>query len=324
MIPRLAPDLLRWVLAMKRELAPIEDQVIVITGASSGIGLATAMLAAKRRARLVLGARSGDALADIAAQLGQAGGEALSVTCDVADREQLEQLAAAAIQRFGRIDTWVNNAGVGMYGRLDETDDGDARRLFDVNFWGVVNGSMVALPYLRASGGVLVNVGSEASEAVVPLLGVYAASKHAVKGYTDTLRIELEQVDGGPVTVTLIEPTAVDTPFPQHARNYMDQEPKLPGTPIDPKRVAEAILHAACHRTRLDRVGARATFNALAARMAPAMGERMAAKLVDKQQYDEPPRDPGGILHRPSAEAQLVGQTHGTGGRDPDARGAHS
>src|SRR5213076_2238498 len=141
--------------------------------------------------------------------------------------------------------TWVNNAGVSIYGRLDEVSDGDSRRLFDVNFWGVVSGSLVALPYLKKDGGALINVGSEVSEAVVPLQGMYAASKHAVKGFTDALRIEICDVDKADVSITLIQPTAVDTPYPQHARNYMPQEPKLPDPMIDARKVADAILEAA-------------------------------------------------------------------------------
>src|SRR4029078_6221271 len=114
------------------------------------------------------------------------------------------------------------------YGRLDVVEDQDSRRLFEINFWGVVNGSLVALPYLKRHGGALINVGSEVSEAAIPLQGMYAASKHAVKGFTDALRVEIEEVDKAPVSITLIQPTAVETAFPRHARNYLDKEPKLP------------------------------------------------------------------------------------------------
>src|ERR1700712_120281 len=153
--------------------------------------------------------------------------------------------AAAAIEKFGRIDTWINDAGLSIYGRLDEVSEEDSRRLFDVNFWGVVNGSLTALPHLRAQGGALINVGSEVSDAVVPLQGMYSASKHAVKGFTDALRVEIEEIDEAPVSITLIQPPAVNTPYPEHAKNYMDKEPKLPSPMIDPRQVAEAILEAA-------------------------------------------------------------------------------
>src|SRR5688572_5065206 len=170
--------------AMSPSLKPIEKQVIVITGASSGIGLATAEAAAARGARLVLAGRSERTLASIAGRITSDGGQAIAVACDVADRQQVQRVADAAMERFGRIDTWINNAGLGMYGRLKESLEADSRRLFDINFWGVVNGSMVAVPCLKKNpnGGALINVGSEVSDAAVPLLGIYTASKHAGKG----------------------------------------------------------------------------------------------------------------------------------------------
>src|SRR5688572_24208896 len=170
---------------MALKLKPLNEQVMVITGASSGIGLATAEAAAAKGVKLVLNARSDEALDEIVARLNADGGEAIAVPGDVSDRGQMQRLAREAVNRFGRIDTWVNNAAVSIYGRLDEISEQDSRRLFDVNFWGVVNGCLAALPHLRTNGGALINVGSEVSEAVVPLQGMYTASKHAVKGYND-------------------------------------------------------------------------------------------------------------------------------------------
>ena len=157
---------------MKTDLKPLDQQVIVITGASSGIGLATALAAAQQGAKLVLAARSKQTLAELAAQLGTSNVDVIAVEADVGDRAQVEQIARAAIDRFGRIDTWINNAGVSIYGRLDEVADEDSRRLFDTNFWGVVYGSLVALPHLKKQGGALINVGSEVSEATVPLRAI--------------------------------------------------------------------------------------------------------------------------------------------------------
>jgi short-subunit dehydrogenase len=302
---------------MAASLKPLGEQVIVITGASSGIGLATAEAAAKQGAKLVLAARSETTLDDVVARITGAGGAA-AVTCDVSDRAQVDRLAATAIARFGRIDTWVNNAGLGLYGRLDEVTEADSRRPFDINFWGVVNGSLAALPHLKKNGGALINVGSEVSEAYVPLLGTYTATKHAVKGFTDALRVEIEDVDKAPVSVTLIPPTAVDTPFPQHARNYMPQEPKLPSSPIEPAKVAEAILDAAVNPTREKRVGFMAELNTTVATLAPGLADRMAAKQVDKMQYAEPPRHPEGALNQPSEATGVAGRTHGTGGNEAE------
>lgn len=225
---------------MALELKPLDQQVIVITGATSGIGLATAETAATRGASVVLAGRSERALGEIVEHLNQRGHQAAAVVCDVCDRAQVDHLAEEALSRFGRIDTWVNNAGVSIYGRLEEVSEDDSRQLFDTNFWGVYHGSLAALPHLRQHGGALINVGSEVSDAVIPLQGMYSASKHAVKGLTDALRVEVQEVDEAPVSITLIQPTAVNTPYPQHAKNYMPQEAKLPEPQIEAQKVAEA------------------------------------------------------------------------------------
>jgi short-subunit dehydrogenase len=296
------------------KLKELKDQVIVITGASSGIGLATAEGAANAGAKLVLAARSQHTLEEIVGRLSLAGCEAVAVACDVSDRRQVDHLARAAIERFGRIDTWINNAGLGLYGRLDEVSEEDSRRLVDINFWGVVNGSLAALPHLRAQGGALINLGSEVSDAYVPLLGMYTATKHAVKGFTDSLRVEIEDVDKAPVSITLIQPTAVDTPFPQHARNYQSQEARLPTPMIEPQQVAEAILAAAVKPTRSKRVGLKATLNTTVATLLPSVADRMGADEVSNMHYEEPPRHPMGALYEPSETIGVAGQTHGTGG----------
>lgn len=293
---------------MSVSLKPLDEQVIVLTGASSGIGLCTAILAAERGARLVLVARSEDTLQSLVSQISSNGGEAIYVVADVGDREQLQDVAQAAIDRFGRIDTWINDAGVSSYSRLDEISEADSRRIFETNFWGVVNGSMVALPHLLKQGGSLINLGSEVSEEVVPLQGMYSASKHAVKGFTDALRIELEIVDKAPISITLIQPTAVNTPFPQNAKNYMDKEPKLPTPMISPEQVAEAILKAATKGGRDVKVGMMAVINTTASKLLPSLGDRMAAMQVDRQQRDEPPRNPEGTLYQAGHAGRIYGQ----------------
>ena len=301
---------------MSPTLKPLDRQVMVITGASSGIGLATAELAAARGATVVLVARSAATLKDIVARIAVQGGTATAVVADVAEIHQLQRIVDVTLERYGRIDTWINNAGVAIYGKLTEVPLADSRRLFDVNFWGVVNGSLTALPSLRESRGALINVGSEVADAVVPLQGMYAASKHAVKGFTDALRFEL-QLDEVPVSVTLIQPTAVDTPYPQHARNFMAQEPKLPDPQIDPVTVANAILAAAVHGGRDVAVG-RFTGVSTLARLLPGVADAMARKQARRLQYDEQPRDPAGTLYKPGES----GQVHGSGGVRSDARKA--
>ncbi|MFC0253850.1 SDR family oxidoreductase [Massilia consociata] len=292
---------------MSSPLKPLNRQVMVITGATSGIGLATAQEAARQGAKLVLAARGADVLEAVVDGLVENGFEAVGVVADVAERAQVQRIAEAAIDRFGRIDTWVNNAGGTIYGRIDQVSEEDGRRLFDINFWGMVHGSLVALPHLRKQGGALVNLGSEASEVAIPMQGMYSASKHAVKGFTDALRIEVEQMDESPVSITLIEPTAVDTPLPQHARNYMDREPKLPSPQVDPHEVAAAILHAAVVPMRTVRVGVIAELDILMEKIAPRLVDRLSVLQVPRQQQDIPPRNPDGALYASRASGRIYG-----------------
>ena len=287
----------------------LKDQIIVLTGASSGIGLATARLAAERGAKLVLVSRSANTLDHLRDEIVSAGGEAISIAADVADRAKMLLVAEEAVRHYGRVDTWINNAGVSIYGRLDQVTEDDSRRLFDTNFWGIVNGSLAALPYLKANGGALINIGSEVSEAIVPLQGMYSASKHAVKGFADALRVEVEELDRAPVTITLIQPTAADTPYPQHAKNYTDKEPRLPPPLIDPRDVAEAILKAATEGGRDVKAGAMAYVNTAVAKLMPCLGNKLSAKILDSQQEDMLPSHPEGTLYEPGK----TGFIHGHG-----------
>jgi short-subunit dehydrogenase len=206
----------------------------------------------------------------------------------------------------------VNDAGVAIYGKLDEVSEADSRRLFDTNFWGVVNGSLAALPYLRARGGALINLGSEVSEVAMPLQGVYSASKHAVKGYTDALRIELEAEDA-PISVTLIRPAAVDTLFVQHAGNYMDVRPRLPAPVYAPEVVADAILFAAEHPRRDIYVGAASRLMKAGGYHTPRLLDRYLARFGIAQQRTHTPADGDqqGSLHRHGSDLQERGRARG-------------
>ncbi|MBE7246166.1 MAG: SDR family NAD(P)-dependent oxidoreductase [Actinomycetospora chiangmaiensis] len=287
---------------------PLAQQVIVVTGASSGIGLATARRAAARGAKVVLAARSAEALDRIVAEIERDGGQAIAVAADVGDRAAVEEVAARAIAVFGGFDTWVNNAGLTIYGRLDEVSQEDHERLMRTNFWGTVNGSLVAVAHLRQNGGTLINMGSVASDLAFPLQGLYSASKHAVKGFTDALRMELRHEDA-PVAVTLIKPTSIDTPLPRRARNYMDREPMLPPPVYRPEEVAEAILYAAEHPRRDIVVGGAGKLFTAGKEFAPGAYDHLAGPIIAMQKRTGEPRRPAGALHAPQADD--TGHTQG-------------
>jgi short-subunit dehydrogenase len=274
---------------MNVQLKKLNEQVIVITGASSGIGLVTARMAAQRGARVVLAARNEEALRKLVDEIQAAGGEATFVDADVTQEEEVERIARAANERFGGFDTWVNNAGVSIYGRVLDVTIDDHRQLFETNYWGLVHGSRVAAEHLKQrGGGALINIGSVLSDRAIPLQGTYCASKHAVKGYTDALRMELEE-EGAPISVTLIKPSAIDTPYREHAKNYLAVEPQNPPPVYAPETVAEAILHCAEHPERDVYVGGGGKALSSMGEHAPRLTDRvMQRTMFDLQQSDKP------------------------------------
>jgi NAD(P)-dependent dehydrogenase (short-subunit alcohol dehydrogenase family) len=275
---------------MKAKLKPVAEQVIVITGASSGIGLATAREAVRRGARVVLNSRDETDLSAAAEALRALGGEVAVVVGDIADFETAKRTADTAVREFGGFDTWLNNAGVSIYGFIRDVTLEDARRLFETNYWGVVNGSLAAFPHLRRTGGALINVGSVLSETGYPLQGHYAASKHAVKGFTDSLRLEIEKEEL-PISVTLIQPAAIDTPYPEHAKNYLASEPTHVPPVYAPQVVADAILACAQSPHRNVRVGGAAKMFTVTEKVAPGLADKMKMSHFEGQHADRPPLD---------------------------------
>lgn len=273
-------------------LKKLADQVIVITGASSGIGLVTARAAAQAGAKVLLVARSETELGEIVRDINNGGGTADYYAADVADEAAVEAAAAKAVERFGRIDTWVNNAGSAIYARLLETPDDEHRRLFDTNYFGMVHGCRAAVPRLKAQGGALITVGSVASDMPSPVMGAYAATKHALKAYVQSLRIELADA-GLPISVTLVKPAGIDTPIGQHAMNHEGGEAQIPPPAYDPQLVADAILHAAQHPLREITVGGAGRAQVLFATFFPALFEKLATQatkgIVDKSKTQPGP-----------------------------------
>jgi short-subunit dehydrogenase len=269
------------------KLKPVGSQVIVITGATSGIGLSTARAAASRGASLMLVARNEEALKSVAEDLTAKGAQVVYAVADVGVEAQVRAAAEAAIARFGGFDTWVNDAGVSVFGDIAKTPIADQRRLFETNYWGVVYGSLVAVEHLRGrpGGGAVINLGSALGDMAIPLQGAYSASKHAVKGFTQALRMELIR-EGAPVSVTLIKPSAIDTPYKDHAKNLTGAPVKNPPPVYATPLVAQAILYAAEHRVRTLSVGAGGPLIAALAALVPAVAEPIMAAVAPALQRD--------------------------------------
>lgn len=269
-------------------LKKLEDQTLVITGATSGIGLTTARMAAERGAKLVLVARNQEALHKLADELSADGTRVIYSIADVADETALRRAAEIAKANFGGFDTWVNNAGVSIYGKIADVAIEDQRRLFETNYWGVVHGSIIAAEHLRQSGGAIINIGSTLSDRAIPLQGAYSASKHAVKGFTDAFRMELE-AENAPISVSLIKPAAIDTPYKEHAKNYLSVKPENPPPVYAPEAVAEAILHCAENPVRDVFVGAGGKALSFFGKYAPrATDKLMEMTMLDAQKSENP------------------------------------
>ena len=221
--------------------------VVVITGASAGIGRATAVRFASEGAALVLAARSQERLQRLAERLEQRFAvETLAVPCDVRQREQVDALVEAAIARFGRIDVLVNNAGYGLYGRIEDTPEAAFRDVLETNVLGVHNAIRAVLPHMRRQGaGHIVNVGSVVGKRSWPYHGAYAASKFALTGLTQALRGELA---GSGVSATLVLPASTDTEFFANAPSYSSEYVPAPLGPVQtPGQVARAIVRSVRH-----------------------------------------------------------------------------
>jgi NAD(P)-dependent dehydrogenase (short-subunit alcohol dehydrogenase family) len=254
---------------------PVSEQVVVITGASTGIGRATALAFAARGARVVCAARSVQALDTLVEQIRTEGGTAVAAPTDVADPAAVRALADLAEQRFGRIDTWVNNAAVSVWGRIEDITDAEFDRVMRVNFLGQVHGTHAALPALRrAGGGVIIGVSSVEGVRAVPLHGPYTASKFALRAFYDCLRMELAQ-EGAPIAVTTILPASIDTPFFEHARSKLGAMVKPPPPVYAPEVVAASIVYAAAHPRREIPVGGAAAGFILGQRLSPALTDAL-------------------------------------------------
>jgi NAD(P)-dependent dehydrogenase (short-subunit alcohol dehydrogenase family) len=234
----------------------LRNATVVVAGASSGMGLATALAFARRGARLVLAARGAEALEDAARHCRSAGAaQALAVPTDVADAAQVRALADAAVAETGRIDVWINMAGLGALGPFEEIPIAVQRRLIEVNLIGAMNGAHAAVPHmLRQNRGVIINMSSIGGLVPTPFAAAYAASKFGLRGLSDSLRHEL--LARSRVQVCCVHPSFVDTPAPLRAANYGGRVLRPMPPVLDPEYVARRLVELALRPRRALHIGA--------------------------------------------------------------------
>ncbi|MBP2298388.1 SDR family oxidoreductase [Azospirillum picis] len=282
----------------------LDDKVVVITGASSGIGRATALEFARQGAAVVLAARRMAPLHEVAEECVEAGGRAMVVPTDVNDQHAMKQLADRAIDAFGGIDIWVNNAGVIAFGRFEDIPDEVFEQVVRTDLFGTVHGCRAVLPHFLDRGeGIIINTASMVSNIGQRYATPYTAAKFAVRGFTESLRQEL--VDEPGIHVCMVMPASIDTPLWQHAANYTGRAVK-PLNPIHPpEQVASAILSLARTPQREMFVGTEGRLAAVGNAMAPQLTERALAHTIERDMFTNRSAAPtsGGVM-QPMPEYQ--------------------
>jgi len=280
---------------------PLSDQAVVVLGASSGIGRATALeFVGQGVKQIAVASRGVEALDTLVADLTAAGAEAVAVPTDITDEAAVTALARTAEERFGRIDTWVTVPGVGIWGAVQDISLDEFRRVMEVNFIGHVAAAQVAVPALqRAGGGVLIGIGSVEGYRSMPFHAPYSASKFALRAFYDALRMELADA-GSPVAVTSILPAGIGTPFFEHARTKLGSMPKPPPPVYAPELVAEAIVRAAEHPRREVPVGDAALGFLAGQRFSPALTDAFLSLTGRRLQTTDRPDDGTDILDSPT------------------------
>ena len=271
---------------------PIAEQVVVVTGASSGVGRAIARAFGAAGAKVGLIARGREGLDAAAEEIRQAGGEALVLPCDVSEAPQVQKAAHAMVDAFGRIDTWVNDAMVSVFSPVVEMTPEEFRRVTEVNYLGTVYGTLAALRYmLPADSGVVLQIGSALVYRSIPLQSAYCASKAAIRGFSDSLRCELLH-DKSRVKVCMLQLPAVNTPQFDVVRTRMPRHP-MPVPPIfQPEVIARAALHMAMHPRREMWVGLPAAKAIFAQKLIGGLLDRYLARKGWDSQMDDRPVDP--------------------------------
>jgi NAD(P)-dependent dehydrogenase (short-subunit alcohol dehydrogenase family) len=293
----------------------LSEQVVVLTGASSGLGRETALQLAQHGATVVAGARNSEALDTLTAEVERLGGTITTVPTDVVQWEQVQALAQRAVEKYGRIDTWVNCAAVSLYGTVADLEVAEIDRVLDVILRGQIYGMKAALSVMQPAGtGTIINVASALGVRSVPLQSAYCAAKHGVRGFAQSLRMELEH-EQLPVAVCTVLPSSINTPLFTHARSHMGVKPK-PVPPIyEPSVVAGAILAVARRPQAEVVVGGGGKMLTLIERFAPRTADSLLlgpGKAWSKQRTDEPDDGVDNLFDASTGAGAVTGEFSGT------------
>jgi len=272
------------------QLKPINQQVVAVVGATSGIGRKTALEFAKRGAKVVVSARSQPGLDSLVEEIRGFGGEATAIVADVTVFDQVKAIADRTVEVYGRLDTWVHTPATSVYATLDNIKPEEFRRVIDISLNGQVYGAMAALPHLkRQRQGALIHVSSILGRRSVPLQSAYCAAKHGIEGFLESLRVELKH-EGIPISVTSVMPAAVNTPLYNNALTRLGVKPASLPPFYEPSLVADAILYVAEHPTRDFLVGDAARVLDLLQRLSPSLVDFLLLRVAFKLQRTSEPK----------------------------------
>jgi NAD(P)-dependent dehydrogenase (short-subunit alcohol dehydrogenase family) len=231
-------------------LKPIDQQVVAIVGASSGIGRVSALKLAQAGAKVVVAARSESGLNSLVDEINRSGGTATPIVADVAVFEQVQAIADQTIATYGQLDTWVHSSATAVIAPFEQVTPDEFRRVIEVTLMGQVYGAMAALPYLKREGrGALIHISSMEGRRALPLQSSYSSAKHGVEGFLESLRVELQHEASG-VSVTSVKPAVINTPFYNNALTKLGVKPTGLPPYYSPNLVADAVLYAAEHPIR--------------------------------------------------------------------------
>jgi NAD(P)-dependent dehydrogenase (short-subunit alcohol dehydrogenase family) len=272
------------------QLKPINQQVVAVVGASSGIGREAALQFAKRGAKLVVSGRSESKLASLVDEIRGFGSEVTTVVADVTVFEQVKAIADRTVEVYGRLDTWVHCPAIAVYAPFDRTTPEEFQRVIDVGLMGQVYGAMAALPHLKREGrGVLIHVSSVLGRRSLPLQSSYCTAKHGMEGFIESLRVELQH-EGIPISVTSVKPAAVNTPLYNNALTRLGVKPASLPPFYDPSLVADAILYVAEHPTRDFLVGDAARALDVLQRLSPSLVDFILERVAFQLQRTSQPK----------------------------------